>query len=64
MREFPGDHQWLGLHAFPVEGADSIPGWGTKTLQAVQPKKLKMSKMNFERIKLFPSYKRCKEAGK
>ena len=28
--------QWLGLHAFTAEGAGSIPGWGTKILQAVQ----------------------------
>ena len=26
--------QWLGLHAFPAEGLDIIPGWGTKILQA------------------------------
>ena len=28
--------QWLGLHAFTAEGASSIPGWGTKILQAAQ----------------------------
>ena len=21
---------WLGIHAFTVQGGDSIPGWGTK----------------------------------
>ena len=26
--------QWLGLCAFTAEGAGSIPGWGTKVLQA------------------------------
>ena len=25
--------QWLGLHAFIVEGQGSIPGWGTKIPQ-------------------------------
>ena len=28
--------QWLGLGAFTAEGRSSIPGWGTKILQAVQ----------------------------
>ena len=28
--------QWLGLRAFTVEGVGSIPGRGTKILQAVQ----------------------------
>ena len=28
--------QWLGLHAFTAEGLGSIPGQGTKILQAVQ----------------------------
>ena len=27
--------QWLGLGAFTAEGTGSIPGWGTKKLQAV-----------------------------
>ena len=22
---------WLGIHAFAVQGGDSIPAWGTKT---------------------------------
>ena len=26
--------QWLGLSAFTAEGSGSIPGWGTKILQA------------------------------
>ena len=26
--------QWLGLRAFTAEGPGSIPGWGTKILQA------------------------------
>ena len=26
--------QWLGLHAFTAEDWGSIPGWGTKILQA------------------------------
>ena len=25
---------WLGLCAFTTKGLDSIPGWGTKILQA------------------------------
>ena len=28
--------QWLGLHAFTAEGEGSIPGQGTKILQAMQ----------------------------
>ena len=38
--------QWLGLHASTAGGPGSIPGWGTKILQAAQhgqkknPKKL------------------------
>ena len=35
--------QWLGLHTFAAEGAGSVPGQGTKILQAVRhgpPKKL------------------------
>ena len=28
--------QWLGLRAFPAEGLGSIPGQGTKFLQAAQ----------------------------
>ena len=28
--------QWLGLHASTSGGTDSIPGWGTKILSAVQ----------------------------
>ena len=28
--------QWLGFRAFTVEGAGSIPGLGTKILQATQ----------------------------
>ena len=27
--------QWLGLYSFTAEGVGSIPGWGTKILQAV-----------------------------
>ena len=30
--------QWLGLCSFTAKGSDSIPGWGTKILQAVGPK--------------------------
>ena len=26
--------QWLGLHAFTAEGPSSVPGWGTKIIQA------------------------------
>ena len=28
--------QWLGLSAFTVVGLGSIPGWGSKILQAAQ----------------------------
>ena len=28
--------QWLGMHAFTAEGTGSVPGQGTKILQAVQ----------------------------
>ena len=28
--------QWLGLRAFTAEGPGSIPGWGTKILQATR----------------------------
>ena len=28
--------QWSGLHAVAVKGQDSVPGWGTKILQATQ----------------------------
>ena len=28
--------QWLGLHSFTAEGTGSIPGRGTKILQAAQ----------------------------
>ena len=28
--------QWLGLCAFITEGLGSVPGWGTKILQAIQ----------------------------
>ena len=28
--------QWLGIHAFTAEGTGSVPGQGTKILQAVQ----------------------------
>ena len=31
--------QWLGHRAFTAESVGSIPVWGTKTLQVVQPKK-------------------------
>ena len=27
--------QWIGLHIFTAKGLDSIPGWGTKILQAM-----------------------------
>lgn len=27
--------QWLGFQASTAAGVDSFPGWGTKTLQAV-----------------------------
>ena len=30
--------QWLGFSTFTVRGLGSIPGWGTKILQASQPK--------------------------
>ena len=33
--------QWLGLGAFTAVGLGSIPGWGTKIPQAMQPKKKK-----------------------
>ena len=33
--------QGLGFCAFAAKGAGSIPGWGTKILQAVQPQKKK-----------------------
>ena len=33
--------QWLGHRAFTAESVGSIPVWGTKTLQVVQPKKKK-----------------------
>ena len=28
--------QWLGPHALNAKGPDSVPGWGTKILQAEQ----------------------------
>ena len=28
--------QWLRFHAFTAEGLGSIPGWGTKILQAAR----------------------------
>ena len=37
--------QWLGLRTLTAEGPGSIPGWGTKILQAVwhyQKKKMKV----------------------
>ena len=40
--------QWLGLSALTAEGLGSIPGWGTKMPQAVQPKKKKERNKNKE----------------
>ena len=34
--------QWLGLCAFTAEGLGSIPGQGTKILQALRPKNKKV----------------------
>ena len=31
--------QWLRLRAFPAGGWRSVPGWGTKILHAMLPKK-------------------------
>ena len=47
--------QWLGLHAFTVEGSDSFLGWGTKTLQAkkTQKNKTKQKPKNKNQTKLF-----------
>ena len=28
--------QWLGLCTFTAEGLNSVPGWGTKILQAAR----------------------------
>ena len=36
--------QWLGLHAFTAMGRGSIPGHGTKILQAAWHSKLKKEK--------------------
>ena len=38
--------QWLGLHAFTAEGAGSIPGQGTKILQAEWRSKKKNKNKN------------------
>ena len=41
--------QWLGLRTLTAEGPGSIPGWGTKILQAVwhyQKKKKKDESLN------------------
>ena len=47
--------QWLGLCTFITEGLGSVPGWGTKILQAVQcghkSKKKKKKKKIEERAK-------------
>ena len=39
FREFPGGP--IRTQCFHCEGLGSIPGWGTKILQAAQPKKKK-----------------------
>ena len=36
--------QWLGFGAFTAQGLDSIPGWGTGILQAIQPGQRKRKK--------------------
>ena len=36
--------QWLGLQALTAKGAGSIPGQGTKILQATQPGQKKKKK--------------------
>ena len=36
--------QWLELCASNAGGTDSVPGWGTKILQAVQKKKKERKK--------------------
>ena len=43
--------QWLGLWGSIAGGVGSIPGWGTKILQATQPKiKLNELVLNFLKI--------------
>ena len=38
--------QGLGLCASSAKGAGSVPSWGTKILQAVQPQKTKLSRIS------------------
>ena len=42
--------QWLGLCTFTAEGTDSIPGQGTKILQAMQCGKKKKKKKKLYRV--------------
>ena len=48
--------QWLGLHAFTAEGLGSIPGQGTKILQATlcNQKKEKRKKRMRDWNQMFP----------
>ena len=47
--------QWLGLHAFTAEGADSIPGWETKIPQAAQQgQKMKLLKEGLSKWRYTP----------
>ena len=51
--EFP-DSQWLGLSALTAGAPGSIPGWGTKILQAAwcgKKKKMYICLNYFSRIK-------------
>ena len=51
--------QWLGLHAFTVEGPGSIPGWGTEILQTLwhsQKKKKKRIQFFLELLGKFRDY--------
>ena len=45
--------QWLGLGTFTAEGPGSIPGWGTKILQAKwHGQKTKTNKQNKKGMKI------------
>ena len=52
------ESQWLGLSAFTARGPSSIPGWGTKILQASQRSQKKTGLQSSVKTLLKNSYGR------
>ena len=45
--------KWLGLWAFTAKDAGSIPGWGTKILQALQHSQREKNKIKTVSLSMF-----------